>query len=36
LVAHVYVVEEKIDGRYSLILKKLDDGWRIVHDHTSG
>jgi uncharacterized protein (TIGR02246 family) len=28
--------KEKIEGRYSLILKKLDDGWRIVHDHTSG
>lgn len=28
--------KETVGGRYSLILKKLDDGWRIVHDHTSG
>ena len=30
------LTKEKVDGRYSLILKKLEDGWRIVHDHTSG
>ncbi len=28
--------KEKVGGRYSLILKKLDEGWRIIHDHTSG
>ena len=28
--------KEKVGGRYTLILKKLDEGWRIVHDHTSG
>jgi len=28
--------KETLSGRYSLIMKKLDDGWRIVHDHTSG
>jgi len=28
--------KETVGGRYSLILKKLDEGWRIVHDHTSG
>ena len=22
-------------GRFTLILKKLPDGWKIVHDHTS-
>jgi uncharacterized protein (TIGR02246 family) len=26
----------KPTGLFSLILKKLPDGWRIVHDHTSG
>ena len=30
------LTKETVGGRYSLILKKLDDGWRIVHDHTSG
>ena len=28
--------KEKVGGRYSLVMKKLDEGWRIVHDHTSG
>lgn len=28
--------KETIGGRYTLIFKKLADGWRIVHDHTSG
>jgi beta-aspartyl-peptidase (threonine type) len=28
--------KETVGGRYSLIFKKLADGWRIVHDHTSG
>jgi uncharacterized protein (TIGR02246 family) len=28
--------KETIGGRYTLIMKKLDEGWRIVHDHTSG
>jgi ketosteroid isomerase-like protein len=22
-------------GRFTLILKRLPEGWRIVHDHTS-
>ena len=30
------LTKETVGGRYSLILKKLEDGWRIVHDHTSG
>ena len=25
----------KIGGRFTLILRKLPEGWRIVHDHTS-
>src|SRR5258708_6277908 len=29
------LAKETVGGRYSLIVKKLDDGWRIVHDHTS-
>ena len=28
--------KETIGGRYSLVFKRLADGWRIVHDHTSG
>jgi ketosteroid isomerase-like protein len=28
--------KEKVGGRYTLIMKKLPEGWRIVHDHTSG
>jgi beta-aspartyl-peptidase (threonine type) len=30
------LTKEAVGGRYSLIVKKLADGWRIVHDHTSG
>lgn len=30
------LTKETVGGRYSLIFKKLPDGWRIVHDHTSG
>jgi uncharacterized protein (TIGR02246 family) len=28
--------KETIGGRYTLIMKKLSEGWRIIHDHTSG
>jgi uncharacterized protein (TIGR02246 family) len=28
--------KESPSGRYTLIVKKLDEGWRIIHDHTSG
>ena len=28
--------KETLDGLYTLIFKKLPEGWRIVHDHTSG
>jgi beta-aspartyl-peptidase (threonine type) len=28
--------KETVGGRYTLVVKKLPDGWRIVHDHTSG
>jgi beta-aspartyl-peptidase (threonine type) len=27
--------EKKDWGRYTLILRKFPDGWRIIHDHTS-
>jgi beta-aspartyl-peptidase (threonine type) len=30
------LAKEKVGGRYSLVLKKFDAGWRIIHDHTSG
>ena len=29
------LTKETVGGRYSLVFKKLADGWRIVHDHTS-
>ena len=28
--------KETVGGRYTLVFKKLADGWRIIHDHTSG
>jgi len=28
--------KDKPGGVFSLILRKLPEGWRIVHDHTSG
>ena len=30
------LTRETVGGRYSLVFRKLADGWRIVHDHTSG
>ena len=30
------LTKETVGGRYTLVFKKLADGWRIVHDHTSG
>jgi uncharacterized protein (TIGR02246 family) len=30
------LTKETVGGRYSLIFKKQADGWRIIHDHTSG
>lgn len=27
--------EQTDEGRFTLLLRKLPDGWRIVHDHTS-
>ena len=30
------LTKETVGGRYTLIVKKLPEGWRIVHDHTSG
>jgi uncharacterized protein (TIGR02246 family) len=30
------LTKETLGGRYTLILKKTGEGWRIVHDHTSG
>jgi beta-aspartyl-peptidase (threonine type) len=28
--------KDKLSGLFTLIVKKFPDGWRIVHDHTSG
>ena len=30
------LAKETVGGRYTLVFKKLTDGWRIIHDHTSG
>ena len=30
------LTRETVGGRYTLVVKKLADGWRIIHDHTSG
>jgi beta-aspartyl-peptidase (threonine type) len=30
------LTKETVGGRYTLVFKKLADGWRIIHDHTSG
>ena len=27
--------DEKRDGNFSLVVKKLDSGWKIIHDHSS-
>ena len=27
--------EEKPGGLFTLVLRKLPDGWKVVHDHTS-
>lgn len=27
---------ETVGGLFTLILKKFPDGWRVIHDHTSG
>jgi uncharacterized protein (TIGR02246 family) len=28
--------KENLEGLFTLIMRKTDDGWRIIHDHTSG
>lgn len=30
------LAKETVGGRYTLVLRKFDAGWRIIHDHTSG
>jgi ketosteroid isomerase-like protein len=32
----VVTSKETLDGLFTLIFKKFPEGWRIVHDHTSG
>jgi beta-aspartyl-peptidase (threonine type) len=32
----VEMKKEKLDGLFTLIMRKTADGWQIVHDHTSG
>jgi beta-aspartyl-peptidase (threonine type) len=33
---HLDTGKEQLGGLFTLILRKLPEGWRIVHDHTSG
>ncbi len=28
--------DSKVDGNFSLVVKKMDEGWKIIHDHSSG
>ena len=32
----VEMKKEKLDGLFTLIVRKTDKGWKIIHDHTSG
>ena len=32
---HLKMEKEKLEGNFSLVLKKMDGGWKIVHDHSS-
>jgi len=32
---HVELKSEKLEGLFTLVMKKTDQGWLIVHDHTS-
>jgi ketosteroid isomerase-like protein len=32
----VEMSKEKLDGLFTLIMRKTDKGWKIIHDHTSG
>ena len=27
--------DTKLDGNFSLVVKQFDDGWKIIHDHSS-
>lgn len=33
---HLELSKETVGGLFTLIFKKFPEGWRIVHDHTSG
>lgn len=32
---HLTLAKESVGGLFTLLMKKLPEGWRIVHDHTS-
>jgi ketosteroid isomerase-like protein len=32
---HLTLTKESVGGLFTLLMKKLPEGWRIVHDHTS-
>ena len=32
---HLTLTKESVGGLYTLLMKKMPEGWRIVHDHTS-
>ena len=31
----VKMTKETVSGRYTLLVKKFPDGWKVTHDHTS-
>jgi beta-aspartyl-peptidase (threonine type) len=33
---HVKMTKEELGGLFTLIFRRFPEGWRIVHDHTSG
>ena len=32
---HLTLTKESVGGLFTLLMKKMPEGWRIVHDHTS-
>jgi len=32
---HLTLTKDSVGGLFTLVMKKLPEGWRIVHDHTS-
>ncbi len=32
---HLQRADDELEGNFSLVLKHFEDGWKIVHDHSS-